>query len=148
MRCRIDKAGTDPQTGQTRAFSSEVDSGSREENASKTRFCSNTVQRWSIFPDCKFVAWGKPVAEKCPECGAPYLPHKDLDGYIALHRHGRATLGERGDYPGYGHPRRTLRYGDTWKRPGIRCTMRTTGLWCRNLDGHGFRLAKGAVLRF
>ncbi|WP_249142754.1 GNAT family N-acetyltransferase [Bradyrhizobium sp. AUGA SZCCT0160] len=35
MRCRIDKAGTDPQTGQTRAFSSEVDSGSREENASK-----------------------------------------------------------------------------------------------------------------
>jgi RimJ/RimL family protein N-acetyltransferase len=35
LRCRIDKAGTDPQTGQTRAFSSEVDSGSREENASK-----------------------------------------------------------------------------------------------------------------
>jgi hypothetical protein len=42
----------------------------------------------------------------------------------------------------------TLRYGDTWKRPGIRCTMRTTGLRCRNLDGHGFRLAKGAVRRF
>jgi RimJ/RimL family protein N-acetyltransferase len=35
LRCRIDKAGTDPQTGQTKAFSSEVDSGSREENASK-----------------------------------------------------------------------------------------------------------------
>ena len=99
-------------------------------------------------PSGLITCWA--VKEGTPgiECGAPYLPHTELDGYIALHRHGRATLGERGDYPGYGHARRTLRYGDTWKRPGIRCAMRTTGLRCRNLDGHGFRLAKGAVLRF
>ena len=31
--------------------------------------------RW---PDCNFVAWGKPVAEKCPECGSPYLIEKWL----------------------------------------------------------------------
>ena len=31
--------------------------------------------RW---PDCNFVAWGKPVAEKCPECGSPYLVEKWL----------------------------------------------------------------------
>ena len=31
-----------------------------------------------LYPDCKFVAWGKPVAEKCPKCGSPYLVEKWL----------------------------------------------------------------------
>src|SRR5215467_9154798 len=30
------------------------------------------------YPDCKFVAWGKPVPEKCPECGSPYMIEKWL----------------------------------------------------------------------
>jgi DNA topoisomerase-1 len=30
------------------------------------------------YPDCTFVAWGKPVAEKCPECGSPYMVEKFL----------------------------------------------------------------------
>jgi DNA topoisomerase-1 len=30
------------------------------------------------YPDCRFVAWGKPVAEKCPQCGSPYLVEKWL----------------------------------------------------------------------
>ena len=30
------------------------------------------------YPDCKFVAWGKPIAEKCPKCGSPYLIEKWL----------------------------------------------------------------------
>ena len=30
------------------------------------------------YPDCKFVAWGKPIAEKCPNCGSPYLIEKWL----------------------------------------------------------------------
>ena len=30
------------------------------------------------YPDCTFVAWGKPVAEKCPECGSPYMIEKVL----------------------------------------------------------------------
>jgi DNA topoisomerase-1 len=25
------------------------------------------------YPDCSFVSWAKPVNEKCPECGSPYL---------------------------------------------------------------------------
>ena len=32
----------------------------------------------SRWPDCNFVAWGKPVAEKCPECGSPYMVEKWL----------------------------------------------------------------------
>jgi DNA topoisomerase-1 len=30
------------------------------------------------YPECDFVAWAKPVAEKCPECGSPYLVEKWL----------------------------------------------------------------------
>lgn len=30
------------------------------------------------YPDCSFVAWGKPIAEKCPECGSPYMVEKWL----------------------------------------------------------------------
>jgi DNA topoisomerase-1 len=30
------------------------------------------------YPDCTFVAWGKPVPQKCSECGSPYLVEKWL----------------------------------------------------------------------
>jgi DNA topoisomerase-1 len=30
------------------------------------------------YPDCDFVAWGKPIPEKCPECGSTYLIEKYL----------------------------------------------------------------------
>jgi DNA topoisomerase-1 len=30
------------------------------------------------YPDCDFVGWGKPIAEKCPECGCSYLIEKYL----------------------------------------------------------------------
>jgi len=32
----------------------------------------------SRYPECDFVAWAKPIAEKCPECGSPYLVEKWL----------------------------------------------------------------------
>jgi DNA topoisomerase-1 len=30
------------------------------------------------YPDCDFVAWNKPIAEKCPNCGGAYLVEKWL----------------------------------------------------------------------
>jgi len=30
------------------------------------------------YPECDFVAWARPVAETCPECGSPYLTEKYL----------------------------------------------------------------------
>jgi DNA topoisomerase-1 len=30
------------------------------------------------YPDCDFVAWGKPIPEKCPDCGGSYLIEKYL----------------------------------------------------------------------
>jgi DNA topoisomerase-1 len=37
-----------------------------------------TFYACSRWPECNFVAWGKPVAEKCPECGSPYMVEKWL----------------------------------------------------------------------
>ncbi|MDQ3265605.1 MAG: topoisomerase DNA-binding C4 zinc finger domain-containing protein [Myxococcota bacterium] len=28
------------------------------------------------YPDCKFAAWDRPVAESCPSCASPYLLQK------------------------------------------------------------------------
>jgi DNA topoisomerase-1 len=30
------------------------------------------------YPDCDFVAWGKPIPERCPDCGGSYLIEKFL----------------------------------------------------------------------
>jgi DNA topoisomerase-1 len=30
------------------------------------------------YPECDFVSWNKPIAEKCPDCGNPYLVEKWL----------------------------------------------------------------------
>lgn len=87
--------------------------------------------------------------ERRIECSAPYLPDiGELDTYLGLRPRGRTILAERGDYPGYNVRPRTLRYGDVWRRPGIRCTMRRNGLTCRNRDRHGFHIERGNVRRF
>ena len=36
------------------------------------------------YPDCAFVAWGKPVPEKCPECGSSYMIEKWLKAGAVL----------------------------------------------------------------
>ena len=36
------------------------------------------------YTECDFVAWAKPIAEKCPDCGSPYLVEKNLkSGHFA-----------------------------------------------------------------
>lgn len=42
----------------------------------------------------------------------------------------------------------TLRYGKKWKRRGIVCTSRRTGLRCRNRVDHGFFLSRRDWDRF
>jgi DNA topoisomerase-1 len=38
------------------------------------------------YPDCDFTLWNKPVPEKCPDCGAPFLVEK------VTKRHGRQLI--------------------------------------------------------
>ncbi|HEV2445519.1 MAG TPA: DNA topoisomerase, partial [Candidatus Sulfopaludibacter sp.] len=58
----------------------ECSEGEVVERRSKRGKTFYGCNRW---PDCNFVAWGKPVAEKCPECGSPYMVEKWLkDGGI------------------------------------------------------------------
>jgi DNA topoisomerase-1 len=40
----------------------------------------------SNYPDCDFTLWNRPVAEKCPDCGAPFLVEK------VTKRHGRQLV--------------------------------------------------------
>ncbi len=34
----------------------------------------------SAYPACRFVVWQRPVAEPCPECGAPFLTERTVRG--------------------------------------------------------------------
>ncbi len=38
------------------------------------------------YPDCDFTLWNRPVAEKCPDCGAPFLVEK------VTKKHGRQLI--------------------------------------------------------
>lgn len=110
---------------------------------------AKTVTANNIVSPSKLIFCWAVVDSTEIECSAPYLPDiGELDTYFAVKSHGRSRISERGDFPGFTTPRRTLRYGDTWRRPGIRCTMRRSGLTCRNLDRHGFHIAKGKSYRF
>ncbi len=43
------------------------------------------------YPDCDFTLWNKPLAEACPDCGAPFLVEK------LTKRHGRQVLCHKDD---------------------------------------------------
>jgi DNA topoisomerase-1 len=45
----------------------------------------------SNYPDCDFTLWNRPVAEKCPDCGAPFLVEK------VTKRHGRQLVCDNED---------------------------------------------------
>ena len=53
----------------------ECNEGEVVERRSKRGKTFYGCNRW---PECNFVAWGKPVPEKCPQCGSPYMIEKWL----------------------------------------------------------------------
>ena len=111
---------------------------------------AKTVHAKRINAPAGIRCWAvMPVAGKGIECGAPFLAKiGELDPYLAVSRHGRAILGERGDYTGYSDRPKRMADGDTWRWKGVTCRLRDRGLTCRNADGHGFVLKKGAIRRF
>jgi DNA topoisomerase-1 len=53
----------------------ECSQGEIVERRSKRGKTFYGCNRW---PDCNFVAWAKPIPEKCPACGNPYMTEKWL----------------------------------------------------------------------
>lgn len=103
-----------------------------------------------VSPSGQIRCYAVKYGGKGIECFADYLERTgELDPYLGLEPRGKARRSERGDFPGFPNAKeRTLAYGDVWKRKGIRCTMRSTGLRCVNRDGHGFHMARGDVRLF
>lgn len=76
------------------------------------------------------------------ECMSRFLPKgKFTDSFFELLAEGKASKGERGDYPGYNVRAIKVRRGDVWRRPGIECKVLAKGLRCRNQVGAGFLIA-------
>jgi hypothetical protein len=110
---------------------------------------ARTVSYNNVVSPTKLISCWAVLQSTEVNCTAPYLPDiGELDSYYALRPNGKSRLSERGDFPGHSTPRHTLRYGDTWKRTGLACSMRTTGLTCRNRDNHGFHIQRGHTYRF
>lgn len=104
---------------------------------------------------CQWVAGGRPSA--LVECGVatglePPLPksgvacrHLDYVGNrVELAVTGRVQpVPCAGDAGPFADPAHTvyLHYGKSWGAQGLTCKAATSGLTCRNRDGHGFFLA-------
>jgi hypothetical protein len=97
------------------------------------------------FTSCFLVM---PVAGGGIECASTALPDTgELDPYVELHRHGRARVGQRGDYPGFPGRKVRLHDGDVWRIAGVTCRVKARTITCRNRDGHGFRLGTASGFR-
>lgn len=45
-----------------------------------------TFYSCSRYPQCKFATWGRPVAEPCPQCNAPFVVEKTTKRYGTVRR--------------------------------------------------------------
>ncbi len=104
---------------------------------------------------CQWATGGSPSASV--ECGVatglkPPIPksgvackHLDyvgnrVDLSVTGHAEPIACAGDAGPFGDPGHTV-YLHYGKTWSAPGLSCKEATSGLTCRNRDGHGFFLS-------
>jgi len=71
----------------------------------------------------------------------------DYGDSLSVSQHGRAILVCHGDTAIDPHSR-VLAYGHVFRRAGVECTSRSTGLTCTNEDGHGFFLSRQSWRRF
>jgi hypothetical protein len=64
-----------------------------------------------------------------------------------LQRSGRTTIGCVSDSV-FSPTARVLTYGTTWRKGGLVCRSRATGLRCANASGHGFFMSRRRSFRF
>ena len=71
----------------------------------------------------------------------------DWGGTYFLGRSGPARIGCVSDSV-FDPSARVLPYGTIWRRGGIACASRRSGLRCTNREGHGFFMSRGRSFRF
>jgi hypothetical protein len=71
----------------------------------------------------------------------------DYGAGFSVRRTGRASILCISDTV-YDARYRVLRYGRTWRRGGITCRSRESGLRCTNRSGHGFFLSRARQYTF
>jgi hypothetical protein len=76
-----------------------------------------------------------------PEPRRPANCPEDYGDSVEVTRRGHATLVCHRDTAIDPHSR-AIAYGHIWRRDGITCASRVTGLTCTNLAGHGFFLSR------
>ena len=82
-----------------------------------------------------------------PKPAQPKSCDLDYGDSYELGRTGRAILVCHGDTAIDPHAK-VLAYGQTWRRNGITCRSKTTGLRCTNTSGHGFFMSRAHSYRF
>jgi hypothetical protein len=93
------------------------------------------------FIRCDIASGVRPLPPKPRSCPV------DWGQGVQMSRRGRAGIVCAGDTT-LGQPVPVLRYGRTWRRGGITCVSRSTGLTCRNLSGRGFFLSRARTRLF
>ena len=73
----------------------------------------------------------------------------DAPGYeFSMREHGAVTVKCSQVAPSVTLPGNAVRYGGAARYDGIVCRSSTSGLECRNADGHGFFLSRGRQSAF
>jgi hypothetical protein len=79
---------------------------------------------------------GPPSISRLAQCN-------DAPGYeFSMHEHGAVTVKCSQVGPSVTLPGNAVRYGGAVRYDGIVCRSSTSGLECRNADGHGFFLSR------
>jgi hypothetical protein len=102
-------------------------------------FCAwSTGGSPSALVECGVITGLKP---KLPKTGAACKTLDYVGNRISLAVTGRAQpvpcAGDAGPFADPAHSV-LLRYGKTLSAPGLTCSEKTSGLTCKNRDGHGF----------
>jgi Family of unknown function (DUF6636) len=82
-----------------------------------------------------------------PQPARPRRCHLDYGDSYELPRTGRVIVVCHGDTTLDPHAP-VLAYGNMWRRNGLTCISRSTGLRCANAGGHGFFMSRAHSYRF
>jgi hypothetical protein len=88
------------------------------------------------YLDCEIGTSTAKLPAKPKDCNL------DWGNRFGMSSTGKAQRSCHGDTIGRNPKNQVLEYGKTWRGEGFTCTSKSTGLTCKNKDGHGWTLSK------